>query len=84
MVVVILAFLLDPNACNHLTGLCEVCLSNTYGDSCERCQPWFYGDAVTAKNCAQCDCDRDGTEECDHETGQCRCLPGVEGERCDR
>ena len=84
MVVVILAFLLDPNACNHLTGLCEVCLSNTYGDSCERCQPWFYGDAVTAKNCAQCDCDRDGTEECDHETGQCRCFPGVEGERCDR
>ena len=74
----------DPAACNRLTGVCELCLDNTYGERCERCEPWFYGDAINAKNCMECDCDRDGTKECDHATGQCKCFPGVEGERCDR
>jgi hypothetical protein len=31
-----------------------------------------------------CTCDRLGTEICDHFTGECTCLPGVEGEKCDR
>ena len=34
-------------------------------------------------DCRDCDCDREGTEECDHQTGRCVCRPGVEGERCD-
>ena len=62
----------------------EIINNNNPGDSCERCQDWFYGDAVAAKDCAPCSCDREGTRECDHFTGQCQCLPGVEGERCDR
>ena len=33
---------------------------------------------------SDCACDRMGTEECDHNSGECRCLPGVEGELCDR
>ena len=75
----------DPAACNRISGRCELCLGNTYGDSCERCEPWYYGDAVSAaKSCRACDCDRDGTAECDHRSGQCRCHPGVEGPRCDR
>ena len=74
----------DPVGCNHITGLCELCLFNTYGEECERCEPWFFGDAISAKNCEECDCNRDGTEECDHINGQCKCFPGVEGERCDR
>ena len=32
----------------------------------------------------ECECNRDGTESCDHETGQCTCKPGVEGALCDR
>jgi len=74
----------DPDACDRYNGLCQKCLTNTTGDNCERCMPWFFGDAVNAKNCQTCDCDREGTEECDHFTGQCKCMPGVEGEQCDR
>ena len=69
----------DHQACDRITGLCQLCLYNTTGDSCERCEPWFFGDAINAKNCQVCDCDREGTAECDHFTGQCQCLPGVEG-----
>lgn len=31
-----------------------------------------------------CDCDKCGTQECDHRTGQCSCLDNVVGEKCDR
>lgn len=41
----------DPEACDHMTGKCLKCLNNTYGDSCERCAPGYFGDAVTAKDC---------------------------------
>ena len=75
---------MDHNACNRVTGLCQLCLYNTTGDSCERCEPWFYGDAIEAKNCEPCSCDREGTRECDHTSGQCQCLPGVMGARCDQ
>ena len=74
----------DPDACDRVSGLCQKCLDHTFGDACERCEPWYFGDAVSLKNCQECDCDRLGTEECDHNTGECRCFPGVEGERCDR
>ena len=32
---------------------------------------------------SECDCDRTGTQECNHNTGECICFPGVEGRRCD-
>lgn len=41
----------DPEACDHVTGKCLKCLNNTYGDSCGRCAPGYFGDAVTAKDC---------------------------------
>ena len=28
----------DPAACDPYSGLCQLCLYNTTGDSCERCQ----------------------------------------------
>ena len=73
----------DPDACDGVTGICQKCLFDTAGDHCERCADWFFGDAVIAKNCRECDCDRQGTAECDHQTGQCKCLPGVTGVQCD-
>merc|ERR1712130_674577 len=74
----------NPDACERYTGLCQLCLYNTTGINCERCSDWYFGDAVNMKNCRPCDCDREGTEECDYNTGQCKCRPGVEGDRCDR
>lgn len=77
----------DPNMlfsdCDSLTGFCTGCMHNTAGPRCELCAPGFYGDAVVAKNCVECDCVACGTESCDPRTGQCRCKPGVTGQRCD-
>ena len=41
----------DPEACDRVSGLCLKCLDNTEGDACERCENWYFGDAVTLKNC---------------------------------
>ena len=32
----------------------------------------------------ECECDKDGTEYCDHTTGECTCKLNVEGTKCDR
>uniref|UniRef100_A0A8C1LIA3 Laminin, alpha 4 n=1 Tax=Cyprinus carpio TaxID=7962 RepID=A0A8C1LIA3_CYPCA len=49
----------DPNLifneCNNVTGQCLNCWGNTSGDNCERCAPGFYGDAISAKDCRDCD-----------------------------
>nr|XP_014344203.1 PREDICTED: laminin subunit alpha-5 [Latimeria chalumnae] len=70
--------------CDALTGVCIGCMHNTAGPHCEICAPGYYGDAVLAKNCSNCDCSPCGTESCDHRTGLCLCKPGVTGVRCDR
>ncbi|VDP12271.1 unnamed protein product [Onchocerca flexuosa] len=38
-------------SCHPMTGDCYLCLNHTDGPHCEHCKPWFYGDAVEAKNC---------------------------------
>ncbi|XP_038655581.1 laminin subunit alpha-4 [Scyliorhinus canicula] len=77
----------DPNLifddCNEETGYCRNCLRNTTGIHCERCAPSYYGDAINTKNCTDCLCQKCGTDECDHATGQCRCKPGVSGAFCE-
>ncbi|XP_033744359.1 laminin subunit beta-2-like [Pecten maximus] len=76
-----------PGGCNTTTGQCLLCLFNTEGFNCERCKPGYYGDATT-QSCKECVCDIYGTDRdsgaCDRETGQCPCLPNVEGMSCDR
>ncbi|XP_051732085.1 laminin subunit alpha-4 [Ctenopharyngodon idella] len=78
----------DPNLifneCNNMTGQCLNCWANTTGDNCERCAPGFYGDAISAKDCRECQCDKCGTASCDDRTGVCHCKPGVTGHLCDR
>uniref|UniRef100_A0A8C4QLX0 Laminin EGF-like domain-containing protein n=1 Tax=Eptatretus burgeri TaxID=7764 RepID=A0A8C4QLX0_EPTBU len=75
------------------TGLCLRCLHNTEGPACRRCRVGFFGDAIT-QSCHDCHCDKRGTDParcpvaistcyCDPLSGQCPCLPGVQGQRCE-
>lgn len=36
----------DPESCDRETGQCKKCRFNTDGDSCEKCLPGFYGNAL--------------------------------------
>ncbi|KAM9778530.1 laminin subunit alpha-4 [Syngnathus typhle] len=78
----------DPNLifnwCHNVTGHCQHCWSNTAGPNCERCAQGFYGDAIGAKDCRECECNKCGTSSCDDRTGVCHCKPGVTGRLCDR
>ncbi|RUS88037.1 hypothetical protein EGW08_004203 [Elysia chlorotica] len=44
--------------CDADTGVCESCLDDTTGDSCEECKVGFYGDATvgTSSDCTPCPC----------------------------
>ncbi|XP_061610820.1 laminin subunit alpha-4 isoform X2 [Phyllopteryx taeniolatus] len=78
----------DPNLifnwCHNVTGHCQHCWGNTGGPNCERCAQGFYGDAIGAKDCRECECSKCGTSSCDDRTGVCHCKPGVTGRLCDR
>ncbi|XP_077567686.1 laminin subunit alpha-4 [Stigmatopora nigra] len=78
----------DPNLifnwCHNVTGHCQHCWDNTAGPNCEKCAQGFYGDAIGAKNCRECECNKCGTSSCDDRTGVCHCKPGVTGRLCDR
>ncbi|XP_077991288.1 laminin subunit alpha-5-like [Glandiceps talaboti] len=78
----------DPNydgaMCDKLKGNCLRCRPGTTGDNCEMCAEGYYGDAINARDCRECDCDACGTHRCDPNTGSCICRLGVDGLRCDR
>nr|XP_014340991.1 PREDICTED: laminin subunit alpha-4 [Latimeria chalumnae] len=78
----------DPNLifddCDEVSGHCRNCLRNTTGVNCERCATGYYGDAIVAKNCTECICEKCGTASCDELSGECHCRPGVTGPLCDR
>ncbi|XP_059212567.1 laminin subunit alpha-4 [Centropristis striata] len=78
----------DPNLiineCHNVTGHCQHCWGDTAGANCERCAPGFHGDAISAKNCRECECNECGTSSCDDRTGVCHCKPGVTGRLCDK
>ncbi|XP_072218909.1 laminin subunit alpha-4 [Leuresthes tenuis] len=78
----------DPNLifneCHNVTGYCQHCWGNSAGANCEKCAPGFYGDAISAKNCRECECNKCGTSSCDDRTGVCHCKPGVTGRLCDQ
>uniref|UniRef100_A0A0N5ARB5 Laminin subunit alpha n=1 Tax=Syphacia muris TaxID=451379 RepID=A0A0N5ARB5_9BILA len=71
-------------SCNPADGQCDNCLNHTAGDHCELCEEWYFGDAIEAKNCTDCGCNRSGSQYCDKDSGKCLCKPNVESETCDR
>uniref|UniRef100_A0A8B9N3J0 Laminin subunit beta-1 n=1 Tax=Accipiter nisus TaxID=211598 RepID=A0A8B9N3J0_9AVES len=83
----------DPEACDKKTGTCMKCLYHTEGENCHVCKQGYYGSALQ-QDCRKCVCnylgtihdDCEGSESCRCEaaTGQCRCLPNVVGQTCDR
>uniref|UniRef100_S4RN02 Laminin EGF-like domain-containing protein n=1 Tax=Petromyzon marinus TaxID=7757 RepID=S4RN02_PETMA len=85
----------DAASCDGRTGRCLRCLRDTEGSACQNCRPGYYGDATSQRRCQKCTCVTAGTERsscgladgacaCDPRSGQCRCLPNVQGLACDR
>lgn len=73
--------------CDSKTGECLKCLYNTDGPNCEVCKPGYYGNA-SEHSCVECVCHHLGTDPrsafCNQTTGQCSCLPNVEGTSCNK
>ncbi|XP_061418868.1 LOW QUALITY PROTEIN: laminin subunit beta-2-like [Lethenteron reissneri] len=85
----------DAASCDGRTGRCLRCLRDTEGSSCQNCRTGYYGNATSQRRCQKCTCVTAGTERsscgltdgacaCDARSGQCRCLPNVQGLACDR
>lgn len=74
-----------PGSCDPSTGVCLNCINNATGSECELCQSGYFGDA-TVQECQLCDCDSRGSvnTSCDRNSGQCLCLEGVGGLRCNQ
>ncbi|KAG7266034.1 hypothetical protein CRUP_020336 [Coryphaenoides rupestris] len=64
-------------------GVCDNCMHNTTGLSCDRCEFGFWNRSQ-ADGCVPCDCNPRGSLSayCEQQGGQCACRPGVGGLRC--
>eukprot|EP00118_Oscarella_pearsei_P020227 m.218647 g.218647 ORF g.218647 m.218647 type:complete len:1794 (+) comp39902_c1_seq2:821-6202(+) len=71
--------------CNVSTGVCANCGDNTIGDFCEECSDEFFGNATFGGSCEPCACDGEGSNSsiCDKTSGQCSCIDGFSGRKCD-
>ena len=74
----------NPAACDSVSGICQLCLNDTFGPACEICKPGYYGDALIRKDCKSCSCDSCGTARCDNFNGNCVCKSNVVGQLCDQ
>lgn len=56
---------------------------NTEGWRCEQCKSGYFGNP--AKGCELCRCQSEGSEnnECDRESGQCKCKKNYDGYQCN-
>ncbi|CAF3482923.1 unnamed protein product [Rotaria sordida] len=66
-------------------SVCIDCAGNRGGPNCERCKLGFYRLPENEGECLSCGCDPIGSEDIQCATnGQCRCKPGVVGDKCDQ
>ncbi|XP_046890659.1 netrin-4-like [Hypomesus transpacificus] len=77
-------------------GVCDDCLHNTEGHSCQNCKRGFYRvprrPRAAPDSCKSCLCNAmgslpslsGGAALCNPSNGECPCKPGVGGSRCDR
>ncbi|CAL7932952.1 unnamed protein product [Xylocopa violacea] len=64
-----------------------VCKPGYTGRKCERCSPGYYGfPHLPNGKCTPCNCNPAGSlsDECNTETGQCRCRAGSTGRDCSQ
>ncbi|XP_028895887.2 laminin subunit alpha-1 isoform X3 [Zeugodacus cucurbitae] len=65
-----------------------VCKPGYTGKLCNQCRTGYFGNPLAYPNstCQPCDCNLDGStsDDCDSQTGQCQCRPGVTGLKCDK
>ncbi|XP_039250943.2 uncharacterized protein LOC120328499 [Styela clava] len=80
----------DP-ACDKVTGVC-VCHPGHTGEKCEKCDRGYFR-LNSNERCKECKCNLYGTNPascsngvctCDATTGQCNCLPNIDGKSCDK
>ena len=76
----------ELSMCQNSTGQCP-CRMGATGRDCSVCRDGFY--LLEDRNpfaCSPCNCDMGGSRlsfPCNKENGQCDCLPGIEGRKCD-
>uniref|UniRef100_A0A1I8IZ29 Laminin EGF-like domain-containing protein n=1 Tax=Macrostomum lignano TaxID=282301 RepID=A0A1I8IZ29_9PLAT len=76
-----------PQVCHPDTGVCTKCIHETGGDKCERCKNGYYGNALATSGvkCRSCGCHPAAgtnlTATCNPVSGECQCLPNVDGRR---
>ncbi|XP_062614987.1 laminin subunit alpha lam-3-like [Saccostrea cucullata] len=83
-----------PSIDNNFSSTCEIrrgllfctnCTEGYIGTRCESCAEGYYGDPrQPGGHCLPCDCNPEGSVStlC-NARGQCQCLPGITGEKCD-
>ncbi|NXI50136.1 LAMA3 protein, partial [Chloroceryle aenea] len=73
--------------CDDTTGKC-ICPPRTVKPKCEECEKNYFSYHPLA-GCESCNCSERGvvnaaSPECDKNTGQCKCKPGIKGRQCDQ
>ncbi|XP_004685295.1 PREDICTED: LOW QUALITY PROTEIN: usherin [Condylura cristata] len=77
---------INDSACDTSTGLCP-CKLRLTGPLCDQCESHRYNVIIgNFQGCRECACNSLGTYPrtiCDPVSGQCPCLPNIQGRRCD-
>ena len=76
---------------------CEI--QGSHDPNCDTCTDGFYGSLSSCQGLlfknnlfielsqfsfySACDCNENGTQSCNRETGECICIPNVTGAKCD-